>query len=176
MFWLKLLKDFLAILREGQTPRQVAGGFTLGTIIGFSPVMTLQGILVWCIILVVDVNLASVFLAFTACSLAAFFLDPLFHWFGYQLLVNVSGLQEIWTTLYNLPVAPLTRFNNTVVMGSLVFSLVLSVPIYFGFKRLVIAYRASIGARVEKLKLFQWLKKSALVRLYLRLRDLGGQS
>jgi uncharacterized protein (TIGR03546 family) len=176
MFWLKLFKDMLAILREGQTPRQIAGGFTLGTIIGFSPVMTLQGILVWLIILIMDVNLASVFLAFTLCSLAAFFLDPVFHWLGFQLLVNVAGLQGFWTSLYNMPIAPLSRFNNTVVMGSLVTSLVLALPVYFGFKRLVIAYRRTIGARVEKLKIYQWLKKSGLVRLYLRIRDMGGQS
>jgi uncharacterized protein (TIGR03546 family) len=176
MFWLKLVKDFLAILREGQSPRQVAGGFMLGTIIGFSPVMTLQGILVWFIILVLDVNLASVFLAFTLCSLAAYFLDPVFHWLGFQLLVNVSSLQGVWTALYNMPMAPLSRFNNTMVMGSLVFSLVMAMPIYFGFKRFVVAYRSTIGAKVEQLKIFQWLKKSGLVRLYMRLRDMGGQS
>jgi hypothetical protein len=32
MFWLKLVKDFVKILREGQTPTQIAGGFALGSI------------------------------------------------------------------------------------------------------------------------------------------------
>ena len=45
MFWLKLIRDFIKILREGQTPAQIAGGFAAGSIVGLSPVLTLQGII-----------------------------------------------------------------------------------------------------------------------------------
>jgi uncharacterized protein (TIGR03546 family) len=174
MFWLKIIKDLLAILREGQTPRQVAGGFMLGSIVGFSPILTLQGILVWTIILVLDVNIGAAMLAFTFCTLFAYLLDPLFHWLGYQILVNFEALRAFWTALYNAPLAPLTRFNNTVVMGSFVAALILALPIYFGFKHLVIAYRKRIGSRVEKWKIYQIVKQSGPVRLYLKIRDLGG--
>jgi uncharacterized protein (TIGR03546 family) len=174
MFWLKLIKDILAIFREGQTPRQVAGGFMLGSIIGLSPVMTLQGLVVWSIILLLDVNLGAVFLAFTFCAIGAYLLDPLFHWLGFQILVNIQVLKGIWTAWYNVPIAPLTRFNNTVVMGSFISALLLAAPIYFGFKHLVIAYRKNIGARVEKWKIFQIVKQNSLVRFYLKIRELGG--
>lgn len=174
MFWLKLVKDILAIFREGQTPRQVAGGFMLGSIIGLSPAMTLQGVIVWLIILVLDVNIGAAVLALTFCSLCAYLLDPFFHWLGYQILVNIDGLRDIWTALYGMPVAPLTRFNNTVVMGSFVVALVLAAPIYFGFKHLVIAYRKNIGARIEKTGVYRALKKSSIVQLYMRIRDLRG--
>jgi uncharacterized protein (TIGR03546 family) len=173
MFWLKILKDFVAILREGQTPRQVAGGFMLGSIVGFSPHLTLQGVVVWLIILLLDVNLAAALLAFTLCGLCAFLLDPAFHWLGYQLLTNIDGLRPFWTMLYNAPVAPLTRFNNTVVMGSFVCAFVLAVPIYFGFKRLVIAYRKTIGARLEKTKLYRAIRHSSLVEWYMKIRNLA---
>jgi len=46
MFWLQILSNFFKILRAGQTPRQVAGGFALGSIVGLSPSFTLQGLLV----------------------------------------------------------------------------------------------------------------------------------
>jgi uncharacterized protein (TIGR03546 family) len=173
MFWLKLIKDFIAIFREGQTPRQVASGFALGSIVGFSPMLTLQGLLVWLVILVLDVNLSAALIAFTLCGLCAYLFDPLFHWLGYQILVNIEGLRSFWITLYNAPIAPLTRFNNTVVMGSLVVALVLALPIYFGFKHLVIAYRKTLGARVEKLKVYQIIKHSTLVQWYTKIRDLG---
>jgi uncharacterized protein (TIGR03546 family) len=173
MFWLKLVKDLIAIFREGQTPRQVAGGFALGSIVGLSPMLTLQGLVVWLVILVLDVNLAAALMALTLCSLCAYLFDPIFHWLGYQILVNIEGLRSIWTALYNAPIAPLTRFNNTVVMGSLVVALVLALPIYFGSKHLVIAYRKTIGARVEKSKVYQILKHSTLVQWYTKIRDLG---
>ena len=174
MFWLKIIKDFIKILREGQTSRQIAGGFALGSIIGLSPMFTLQGILVWLMILVLDVNLSAALLSLTLFSLVAFLIDPLFHLLGYTLLVQVDALRGIWTSLYNAPIAPLTRFNNTVVLGSFVFALVSSLPVYFGMKHFVVAYRTHVGAKIEKWKIYQALKKSALVKWYLRIRDFGG--
>ncbi len=173
MFWLKLVRDFIKILREGQTPAQVAGGFALGSILGLSPMLTLQGIAVWLIILVLNVNLTAALLALTVFSLMAFLLDPAFHWLGFQLLARTDALYGFWTYLYNAPIAPLTRFNNTVVMGSFVSALLLFIPVYVGMKKFVIAYRATIGARIEQWRIFQILKKSALVQWYERLRDWG---
>jgi len=172
MFWLTILKDFLKILREGQSPAQVAGGFALGAILGLSPMLTLQGVFVWLILLVLDVNIAAALLSITFCSLFAYMLDPFFHWFGYTMLVQES-LRDIWTWMYNVPIAPLTRFNNTVVLGSLVSALVLFVPIFYGMKKAVIAYRKSVGSKVEKWKIYQALKKNAIVQMYMRIRDLG---
>jgi uncharacterized protein (TIGR03546 family) len=174
MFWLKIIKDFIKILREGQTPAQIAGGFALGSVLGLSPMLTLQGILIWLILLILNVNLASALLSITLFSLFAFLLDPLFHWLGYLLLVQIDGLRELWTSLYNAPIAPLTRFNNTVVLGSLVFAILSFIPVYIGMKRFVVAYRANVGSRIEKWKVYKTLKKSALVQWYLRIRDFGG--
>lgn len=174
MFWLKLIRDFIKILREGQTPAQVAGGFALGSILGLSPMLTLQGAVVWLVILVLNVNLSAALVAVTAFSLVAFLLDPVFHWLGFQVLVNVDALHSLWTSLYNAPIAPLTRFNNTVVMGSFLSAIILFLPIYIGMKKFVVSYRATVGARVEKMKIYQILKRSTLVQWYEKLRDFGG--
>ena len=174
MFWLKLIRDFIKILREGQTPAQVAGGFALGSILGLSPNLTLQGIVIWFVILILDVNLSAALVALTVFSLFAFLLDPAFHWVGYQILTNIDALRSFWTTLYNAPIAPLTRFNNTVVMGSFISALILFLPVYIGMKKFVVAYRAHVGAKIEKWKVYQWVKRSTLVQWYEKLRDLGG--
>jgi uncharacterized protein (TIGR03546 family) len=176
MFVLEILSKFIRVLRAGQTPRQIAGGFALGSIVGLSPVFTLQGLAVWLIIFVLDVNLSAAFLAFTVFSLFAYLFDPLFHSLGYALLVNVEGLRALWTSLYNAPIAPLSQFNNTVVMGSFVSALVLSVPVFFGMKNFVVAYRSHVGARIEKMKIYQVISKSTIVRWYQKVRDIGGGS
>jgi uncharacterized protein (TIGR03546 family) len=175
MFWLKIIRDLLKILREGENPAQVAWGAALGSIVGLSPSITLQGLAVWLLILVLNVNLGAVFLAFTLFSLVAWLLDPLFHLLGYTILVDITALRGIWTELYNAPIAPLTRFNNTVVMGSFVAALVMAFPVYLGMKRFVVSYRKHIGAKVEKWRIYQIVKRSVLVRWYERIRDLGGQ-
>jgi uncharacterized protein (TIGR03546 family) len=174
MFWLKLVTNFIKILREGQTPAQVAGGVALGFILGLSPMFTLQGVLIWFIILVLDVNLSAATFSIGLFALIAYIFDPLFHRFGYFLLVDINGLKGLWTALYNAPIAPLTRFNNTVVMGSFITALILFIPVYIGMKKFVIAYRATIGVKVTQWKIYQIIDRSSLVQWYKRVRNLGG--
>lgn len=172
MFWLQILKGFIQVLRSGQTPRQVAGGFALGAIVGLMPFFTLQGLLLWLAVLVLDVNLSAALLAASLFALLAYFIDPLFHLLGYLLLVDSSMLRSLWTSLYNAPVAPLTRFNNTVVLGSFVAGFLLLLPIYFSMKRLVLAYRTHLHTRVERLKIYQIVSKSSLVKWYDRIKNI----
>lgn len=174
MFWLKILSDFIKIFREGQDPKQVAWGFALGSIVGLSPILTLQGLLVWILIFILNVNLAAAFLAFTVFSIFAYLLDPIFHWIGFQVLTQIQNLSGLWTDMYNAPIAPLTIFNNTVVIGSFLCALVLFVPVYFLMKYFIVQYRKHIGAKVEKWKVFKIMKQSSLVKWYEKVRDLGG--
>jgi uncharacterized protein (TIGR03546 family) len=174
MFWLKIIKDFIKIFREGQSPAQIAGGFALGSILGLSPIFTLQGLILWILIALLNVNLGAVFLSLTVFSLIAYLFDPFFHWLGFQILTEIDWLKDFWTTLYNAPVAPLTNFNNTVVMGSFITAIILALPIYFGMNKLIIQYRKHLHTKIEKIKIYQVLRQSSLVKLYTKLRDFGG--
>jgi len=173
MFWLQLIKNFIQILRSGQTPAQIAGGCALGAMVGLMPIVTLQGLLLWLIIFILNVNLTAVFLSATIFTLVAYLFDPAFHALGYFFLVDVQSLHGLWTSLYNAPIAPLTRFNNTVALGSFISSFILFLPIYLGMKRFVVAYRIHVGASVEKWKIYQIISKSAPVRWYDKIRNLG---
>ena len=173
MFFIKLLSDFLKILRAGQSPRQVAAGFALGSIVGLSPSLTLQGLTLWLLILILDVNLSAATLSFALFSLIAYIFDPIFHSLGYFLLVNVDALQGFWIALYNAPIAPLTRFNNTVVLGSFVGGLILFYPLFWGMKTLYIAYRDHLHVKIEQWKIYQIISKNFLVQWYLKIRDWG---
>jgi uncharacterized protein (TIGR03546 family) len=174
MFWLKIIKDFIKIFREGQSPAQVAGGFALGSIIGLSPIFTLQGLILWLLIAILNVNLGAVFLALTFFSFIAFLLDPLFHWIGYQVLTQIDWLRDFWTSLYNAPAAPLTNFNNTVVMGSFLCALLTAFPVYFGMKALIVQYRKHLHTKIEKWKIYKVIKQSDLIKWYTKIRDFGG--
>jgi uncharacterized protein (TIGR03546 family) len=173
MFWLQIVKNFIQILRAGQTPRQIAGGFALGSMIGLMPFLTLQGLFLWLVILVLDVNLTAALLSATLFALIAYLFDPVFHALGYFFLTDISALHGLWTSLYNAPIAPLTRFNNTVVLGGLLSSLVLFLPVYIGMKKFVLAYRTHLHTKIEKWKVYQVLSKSTLVRWYDRVKNFG---
>ena len=172
MFWLQIIKGFISVLRSGQTPRQIAAGFALGAIVGLMPFLTLQGLLLWLVILVLDVNLSAALLAVTLFALLSYIIDPLLHAMGYFLLVDTSSLHGFWTSLYNAPIAPLTRFNNTVVLGSFVAGFLLLLPVYFGMRHFVLAYRTHLHTKVEQLRIYQIISKSTFVKWYDRIKNI----
>ena len=174
MFWLKLLRDIIKLFEAGETPKQIALGFAFGCVLGLSPSLNLQGILVWVLILILDINLGATLLGATIFTLVAFLMDPVFHAVGFFLLTKLDFLKGLYTFLYNAPVAPLSRFNNTVVIGSFVVAWILFAPVFYGTQTFVIKYRDHISAKVHKWKIYKILNRSLLVKWYSTIKKAGG--
>jgi len=173
MFIVKLLGKLLKALSSGESPRQIAGGFILGMILGLTPFWSLHNLVVILLVIILSVNISMAIFSWLIFSAFAYLLDPLFHSLGYWLLVDVTALRGLWTAMYNIPVVPLTRFNNTVVLGSFVSSLVLLVPMFFVVKRGVVLYREKIHDRVQKLKIVKIVKSSGIYSLYKKIKFYG---
>jgi uncharacterized protein (TIGR03546 family) len=173
MFILKLAGKLIKALKSEDSPNQMAWGFALGTFLGLIPVNTLFTVVILFILCIFRVNFASAMLAFAFYSLFAYLIDPVFHQIGFFLLVKVGFLKSLWVMLYNLPVAPLTRFNNTIVSGSLLISLLLFVPHYLLFRDFVVRYRTSWNVKIAQWKLVKILKGSKLVQLYTKIKAMG---
>ena len=174
MIWLKVISKFIKAFRSGESPAQIAGGFGVGFLIGLMPFWTLQGVILFMLLILFNINLAAGSVAILLASLFAYLLDPIFHSLGFFILTKIPFLQGAWETLYNMPFAPLSRFNNTVVMGSFVGGLILFLPIFFGMKKFVLVYRSQLEARITKWKIVQMIKGSKIVSLYEKIRDIGG--
>lgn len=172
MFFLQFISKFIKVLRSGEAPPLIAGGFTMGFIVGLTPFMTLQNILILLVAILTKVNLASVFFAMFLFSFIAYIFDPVFHNLGFFLLAQIENIKPLWTVIYNWPIAPFTRFNNTVVMGSLVAALLLSFPVYLAAKKGIILYRETWGEKIENSKFVKAIKGSALFKWYVKIRDL----
>ena len=172
MFFLQFISKFIKVLRAGATPNQIAGGFMLGFMIGLMPFMSLQGIGLTVILFLLNVNLSAATFATFLFSFVAFIFDPFFHDLGFYFL-SLPALHSTWTALYNMPVAPLSRFNNTVVMGSLASGLILAVPVFLLVRKGVINYRSGLEEKIKKWKVVRWLTGSKLATWYFNIRDLG---
>ena len=81
-------------------------------------------------------------------------------------MLKAPALRGVWSSLYDLPIVPLTRFNNTVVLGNLALGLLLFIPLYFLLLRVVAWYAANLAAKVEKFRVVQWLKGLRIVQAY----------
>ncbi|MFQ5508494.1 MAG: TIGR03545 family protein [Leptospirillia bacterium] len=158
---LGMLVRLMRVLGREVAPGQIALGAAFGLVTGLTPLFSLHNLLVLVLALLLRANL-SVFLAVTAAgSGVAYLLDPLFHAIGFALL-TAGTLEGLWTALYNLPLARLAHFNNSVVMGSLVVSLLLFFPVARWGGVLVVRYREDVLDRVRRLKVVQALKAGRL--------------
>lgn len=172
MFWLKLLSNLIKVLRAGESPRLIAAGFALGAVVGLGPVLTLQSVLLLLAAVVTKVNLGAAFAAMFVFSFVAYLGDPWFHALGYYLLTDVPALTGLWTALYNLPIVPFTRFNNTVVIGSLVTALVLAGPIFLLVKRGIELYRARWEAKVLRWPVVRYVQGLTIYEWFVRISSL----
>jgi len=166
MILLKYLSKLLKALKSGETPAQLAGGFILGMILGLTPFWNLHNLVVFIILIIIRVNISMAILSFAVFSGFAYLLDPLFHNLGFWVLVDVNALKSLWTTLSNVPIGSLTNFNNTVVMGSMIISLALILPVFFLVKVGVVQYREKVDTKVQKWKIVQVMKSSKLYSIY----------
>ena len=160
MFFLKLLKQVIVIFQTDISPNQVAWGFALGAILGLVPNMFMKLVL-FIVIMMFRVNISAAFLAWAVYEILSFALDPLFDVIGYQIL-SIGSLNAFYTWLYNLPVVPFTKFNNTVVMGSLIVGIILIIPNMIIAKKLLVYYRTHLRDKVSKWKIVKILTATIL--------------
>jgi uncharacterized protein (TIGR03546 family) len=171
----KFLANVISILNSEISPKQIAAGFAWGVVIGLLPVRGLLPYFLTVIAFIININLAAMGVAALIFKIVSFAVDPLANKIGFILLTQVRGLKSIWTQLYNLPILPYTRFNNTIVMGSFVMGLLLLIPMYFLAQAGVVNYRARLRDKFLKLKLVQILKASAFWRWYETYRGIRGE-
>lgn len=143
--WEPFIKLFKLINSE-QEPHQISLGLSLGMITGFTPTFSLHNLVVLFVLLIIRANISAFIVATALFSLLAFALDPLFHSLGNTLL-HLPAMQQTWTEMYNNSFWRLTNYNNTVLMGSLVVSLVAFIPVFLLGNFLIRNYRSRIQAR-----------------------------
>ncbi len=130
MIW--LVKQFLLVRRAvcaKDSARQMAFGFACGMLLGLLPKGNLLAVAVGAAIFATRVSLPVCMLAALAFSLVSGLLDPLTGRIG-QSVLTYAPLVPLWERWNQLPMAPWTAFNNTVVMGNLILGTGLFYPTY----------------------------------------------
>ena len=156
MFFLRPIRFFFKALITDNSPSQMALGFALGVVIGLVPKGNMIAISLMVVLSAIRVNLGMGMLAAFAFSWAGVLLDPFTHRIG-QALLTTNSLVPYWTQLYNQPMAPWTKFNNTIVLGSFVLGMSLLVPTFLIAKPIFQKYTPDWSERLQKFKLVQLL-------------------
>ena len=168
LFFLKTFYGLLKLLNSERHPGQLAAAVAFGMMIGLAPVSALQNLFVFLLVCLFRVNLSMFFISFGVFKLFAFALDPLLDWLGFILLVDFEGLRPFWISVTSGPIWPYFRFNNTIVLGSLVLGILAWFPVYWGAVSAVHAYRARWRESLKNSRLLKTLKATPFYGLYER--------
>jgi len=153
------LIKFIRLLGSETEPYQISTAFALAMILGFTPLLSAHNILVIFFLLILRVNIAAFFFACFVFSGFAYLLDPLFNQFG-QFILTSPDLKSTWTELYNSSWWRVTRFNNTLVMGSLAASLLAFIPVAVISNILIKRYRTHVIVYVKDSRLYNFLQNN----------------
>jgi len=171
---LKLLAKLLKVLNSEAEPGQISIALCLGMIAGLTPLLSLHNVIVLFLALILRVNLSSFILGTAFFSAVAYAMDPAFHAIGFKVLTT-HALKDVFTDMYNSPLVRLTRFNNTVLMGSLLASVVAFFPMALLLNFLIRKYRLHVLEWVRKTRIAQIITGSKLFDIYQKAGLWGGR-
>jgi len=172
---IKMIAKLLKVLNSETDPGQISLAICLAMVAGLTPLFSLHNLFIFLLVLLLRVNLSAFILGLTFFTGVAYLLDPVFHWMGLGIL-TAGALNGLWTNFYNITLLRLAKFNNSIVMGSLVCALIAFVPLYMLLNLLIRRYREHILAWVQKTRIMQLLKTSRLYSAYQAVSGWGGRS
>jgi uncharacterized protein (TIGR03546 family) len=160
---LKFIIRFLKAINSNQHPGEIAHAVCLGMILGFMPKTNALWYILTVFFLFMRINKGTLALSTVLFSLLAPALDPLFDTIGWWFLTQ-EKLAPAFTWLLDIPFVGFTKFNNTIVSGSLLFSLICYIPVYFISRLIIKLWRTKISYALRKTKLIIFLSKLPLIK------------
>lgn len=168
----KYLKSFFTALNANAHPGDLAHGAAMGLLLAAIPKGNLLWAVLFSVLLFVRLNKGAFFLALILLSFITPLADPLFDTLGYTVL-TLKPAESLFIALINTPFVGLTRFNNTVVMGSFVAALIAYVPVYLLFRFLVVLYRNKLQPKIVNSKIYQVIVNLPIIKQIVEAPSLG---
>jgi uncharacterized protein (TIGR03546 family) len=165
---LTMIAKLLKLLNSEADPFQISVALGLSMVTGFLPLFTPLNLIILLLVFLLRVNVSAYLLGSAFFAGVAWFLDPVFHRIGLAVL-TAGALEGLWTAFYNTVIGRLQHFNNTVVMGSFVVSLLLFIPLVLLLNAAIRRYREHLLVWVKKSHLMKFFMASKLYRLYEKL-------
>lgn len=132
-----MFSDVIAVVRKvvrallaGDSPSQLATGFTVGMVIGLMPKGNLIALSLCVLLFSIRCNKGLGLAAAIAFSFVGTWTDPFAHKLGLAAL-SMDSMQATYASMFNLPLGPWLGFNNTVVAGSLLLGIYVAYPVYW---------------------------------------------
>lgn len=160
---LSYIIKFLKALGANSKPSQIANSFCIGFILGVMPKNNLLWWLVFVFFMFVRINKAGYFIMMLIGAFVSPYLDPTFHKIG-EFVLTYEPLVPVYSKLLEIPFVGFTRFNNTIVCGSLVGGLLAYLPLYIFMLVFIWVWRKWIAPFFNRSKVVKMFFQLPLVR------------
>ncbi|VAV82277.1 hypothetical protein MNBD_DELTA01-587 [hydrothermal vent metagenome] len=170
---LRLCFRLIRAINSETSPERISLALCLGLTAGLLPFLSPINLIVLFLLFILRVNISAFIIGTLFFSAVAYFFDPLFHIIG-KAILTLGPLEALWTYFYNITIFRLSNFNNTIVMGSLFTAIVLFIPAFLIFNRLIRSYRESVLAYFTQLRVVRVVTNSNLYRAYSAFRGARG--
>lgn len=158
-FIIKILKA----INSNSHPGEIAHAVCCGMMLGFLPKDNALWILLTVFFVFLRINKVFFVISTVLFSFLATLFDPIFDQIGFFLL-NVDFATPFFSSLLEIPFVGFTKFNNTIVFGSLISSIILYVPVYWIVRLILRMWRTYLLPIVRKTKLVAIVSKIPLVK------------
>lgn len=149
-------------LNSNSHPGEIAHGVALGVMMGMMPKDNVLWYILFVLFLFIRINQAVYLLVTFGVSMCIAPADMLLDSIGYQVLMY-DPLVPTYRKLLDIPFVAFTKFNNTVVMGSLIAGLIIYIPVYIIARLIVKLWRTVLAPKITSSKLWIGLKRIPLV-------------
>lgn len=153
---LEYWKSLRTSVRGFDTSRQLAMGVAFGMMVGLVPKDSLFFYLFALILLLSSSNLLTGAISAFFFSWIALLLDPVTNSLGHFFL-TIDSLSQTFAWLNEFPLVPWTRFENTVVTGSVLLGLLLLIPTYAISKVIFERYGQTLATTFTGSAVGRWL-------------------
>ncbi|MEW5904297.1 MAG: TIGR03546 family protein [Pseudomonadota bacterium] len=170
---LKQLFGLIRLLNSDTGTNQIAAGVACGLILGFAPLLSLQALLVFMCMFLLRIQIGAAFASAFFFAMVAWLLDPLSHAIGSAIL-ELEALRPLFTAMYNMPLLPLTRFYNSIVMGAGVLSIMLAPLVFLGSRKLIVLYRERVVTRFKSSPLWKLWSGTVFFKWYVTYEKFHG--
>ena len=159
---IKKIISLFKILNSNSKPGEVANAVCMGVMLGFVPKNNLLWYLLFVFFCFVRINKTAYFFVTLLMSFVAPLADGFFDSLGYSVLTS-GELSPLFATLIDIPFVGFTKFNNTVVCGAFVFSLIIYIPLFVGLIFFIKIWRTKITTAFNNSKIGTFFYKLPIV-------------
>jgi uncharacterized protein (TIGR03546 family) len=160
---IKSIAKLVNALNGNAKKSQIAAGFAWGLLLGLVPISNFFGIVLFIVSFFFSHNHAAKVSAMALIKFLSPLIAPSIDILGWEVL-HIEALQPLFTTMFNMPFVPFTRFNNTLVMGGLAGGIVLWLPVFVAFMFLIPFYRNTLGPKIKDSKIVKAIVKFPLFK------------